>query len=486
MSATSSTASTDTHASSDRTRLRGSLGIAAIVFMVIAASSPLTVVAGAVPVALAIGNGPGLPSAYLIVAVILIVFSVGYTTMSRHVTNAGAYYSYVTQGLGRAAGLGTAFVALVSYTAIQLSVYGLFGATLSDLLVSWHAPRISWWVCALIAWAVVAVFGYRNVDLSVKVLGVLLVIESLVILVMDFAVLGQGGAHGISGTSFTPHAFFTGSAGVGIVFAIASYGGIEATAIYGEEAKRPERTIPLSTYIGVALIGLFYTFSSWSIVTAYGPGAIMKAAQDNISGLTFATADQYAGGGIKETMNVLLVTSLFAVLLAFHNAIARYLFSLGRESVLPARFGLVHEGHKSPHVGSVAQTVSALVLVVICAAAKLDPVAQVFSWMSGLTTLGLIVLMGLTSLAVLAFFRRTRADTRVWNTRLAPVLGFAGLMFLLVLVVMNYETLIGGSTALAVGFELVVAVAFVLGVALAMAWRRARPDAYAKIGSFRG
>lgn len=478
------------HASAGRIitqeRLHGTLGVAGIVFMVVAASSPLTVVGGAVPVALAIGNGPGLPAAYLLVAVILLLFSVGYSLMSRHVTNAGAFYSYITQGIGKPTGLGAAFVALVSYTAIQAAVYGLFGATLSGLLASWGIVHIPWWLCSLVALAVVGVLGYRNIDLSVRVLGVLMLCEVGIITIMCVGILAHGGAHGVSATSFTPSAFFSGSPGIGVMFAIASFMGFEATAIYGEEARDSKRTVPIATYVAVILIGVFYAFASWSLVIAYGPADVVTAAQKNTSGLAFAAAQAYVGTWAEEVMNILLVTSLFAVLLAFHNAIARYLFSLGRESVISGRFGRSHAKYGSPHLGSLTQTVSALVILVVFAAVGLDPVNDVFSWMSGLATLGLIALMALTSAGVITFFHRNRLDTRAWNTKVAPALGVIGLVFLLVLVVWNFTTLIGGSLALALVFEAILVVAFILGFVLAARWRTTRPDTYAQLGSFSG
>ncbi|WP_308492146.1 APC family permease [Microbacterium terrisoli] len=467
-------------------RLHGTLGVAGIVFMVVAASSPLTVVGGAMPVALAIGNGAGLPAAYLLVAVILLLFSVGYSLMSRHVTNAGAFYSYITRGISKPAGLGAAFVALVSYTAIQAAVYGLFGATLSGLLASWGVADIPWWLCALVAMAIVGVLGYRNIDLSVRVLGVLMLCEVAIITIMCVGVLAQGGAEGISLTSFAPATFFSGSPGIAVMFAIASFMGFEATAIYGEEARDSKRTVPVATYVAVILIGVFYAFAAWALVLAYGPTKVVGAAQANTAGLAFAAAETYVGAWAQEVMNILLVTSLFAVLLAFHNAVARYLFSLGRESVISERFGRSHARHGSPHLGSLTQTASALVLLVVFAVAGLDPVSAVFSWMSGLATLGLIALMALTSAGVIVFFRRTRLDTRPWNTVIAPVLGLAGLLFLLVLVVWNFTTLIGGSLLLALIFEAILVLAFVLGVWLAARWRTSRPATYAQLGSFSG
>src|SRR6478735_10588677 len=104
--------------------LRGSLGVTAIVFMVVAAASPLTVIGGAAPLGMLLGNGIGFPALYAISAVILLLFSVGLAAMTRHVPKPGAFFTYVGYGLGRRAGLAAAWTAILTYTAIQVSVFG--------------------------------------------------------------------------------------------------------------------------------------------------------------------------------------------------------------------------------------------------------------------------------------------------------------------------------------------------------------------------
>jgi hypothetical protein len=47
---------------------RGSLGVFGIAFFVISAAAPLTAMAGGAPVAMLLGNGPGIPLAYVVVA----------------------------------------------------------------------------------------------------------------------------------------------------------------------------------------------------------------------------------------------------------------------------------------------------------------------------------------------------------------------------------------------------------------------------------
>ncbi|HEY3467351.1 MAG TPA: amino acid transporter, partial [Amycolatopsis sp.] len=106
------------------------------------------------------------------------------------------------------------------------------------------------------------------------------------------------------------------------------------------------------------------------------------------------------------------------------------------------------------------------VLVALFAVTGMDPVTQVFSWMAGTATLGVLALMTMTCLAVLVFFRRTGADRRVWHTVVAPLLGFAGLAACLALTIGNFPTLIGGSATLAAVIGSVLLGAFVLGLVL--------------------
>ena len=120
----------------------------------------------------------------------------------------------------------------------------------------------------------------------------------------------------------------------------------------------------------------------------------------------------------------------------------------------------------APWVAGTIQTVMALVLVLPFAISGSDPVLTLFAWFSGVSVLALMVLYFLTAVSVLTFFRRTRADTRPWQTLIAP--GIAALMILGVtyLIIDNFTTLIGGNTTTAIWLMITVPVVFVLGLVL--------------------
>lgn len=449
-------------------RLAGKLGPTAIVFMVVAAAAPLTVVAGTFPIGIAAGNGAAFPASYGVCTVVLLLFAVGFTAMTRHIRGAGAFYTYIAHGFGRHAGLGAAFLALLSYTAVQGGVYGYIGAALGELVTSHGGPVLPWYGYALAMMAIVGTLGYRHIEVSGKVLGVLLVCEVGIVLVINVAVIGRGGAEGLSTAVLHPGNFFSGAPGIALIFALAGYIGFEATAVFRDEARDPARTIPRATYVALLLIGGFYALSSWAMVSAWGDAAAITQAADNPANMLTGTAIRYVGSVAGDLVQIFLITSLFAALLSFHNVLARYIFSLGNTRALPERCGRSHLRHDSPHIASVVQTVSALVLVVASVVAQLDPVTQVFTWFVGAASVGIVVLMTLTSAAVVVYFRRTRFDTRPWHTVIAPTLGFVGLMVLSVMTAVNLPLLVGGSDTLAAIIGVLLAGAFLGGIAVAI------------------
>src|SRR5699024_7311141 len=113
---------------------RRRLSTASLVFIIIAASAPLTVLAGGIPTNFAVAGLLGVPQTYIVLGLLLVLFAVGYTAMSREIQNAGAFYAYVTEGLGNRQGIAAAILALVSYNMMQIGLYGLFGFASANLI----------------------------------------------------------------------------------------------------------------------------------------------------------------------------------------------------------------------------------------------------------------------------------------------------------------------------------------------------------------
>ncbi|GAA3711603.1 APC family permease [Zhihengliuella alba] len=467
---------------------RRRLGVPALALMIIAASAPLTVVAGGVTSNYAVTGLLGIPLSFLVLGAVLMVFAVGYTAMSRWVSNAGAFYSYISLGLARWAGVGSAWVALVAYNAMQIGIYGMFGFVLSSFLAA-LGLTVPWWAAALAGWAVVGFLGINQVDLSAKVLGVVVALEFLIVLVYDVVALGAA-PEGLSAASLEPSALFSAGVGAALVFSIAAFMGCESGAIYNEEVKDPRTTARRATLVAIVVIALFYAFSAWAMAVGEGDSAVVARSAELGPDLMFVFLEGRVAGWFIVLGNLLFMTSVLAALIAFHNVIARYLFSMGREGVLPPVLARTNRVH-APVAGSLVQSAVALAVIVVFAVAgaghelgALFPVLTLFTWLTNMGALGLVALMMLTSFAVVGFFRRHAHTEGAWTALLAPLLAGAAMVVLLVMILANFGVLIGAEGGvLSWLLPALVLAAGVLGSLWAIALRRRRPDVYSRIGA---
>jgi amino acid transporter len=467
---------------------RNQIGVLGIVFFVVAAAAPLTVVVALFPVIIGSGNGIGIAGAFVAVALVLTIFAVGYVAMSQHITNAGAFYAFITRGLGRPLGLGSASLAIFAYNAIQLGVIGGFGYYAAAFSSKHTGINIPWWVFSFIAMGASLFLGVRQIHAGARVLAVLLTLETAIILVLNIGILFNSPTpiSDYSFEPFAPSAVFAGAIGVALMFAHASFIGFEGTAIYGEEAKDPKRTVPRATYASVLFMGVFYAVTAFLIVNSVGVGNITGLTQAEGGNLVFAVSDKVLGPIGTEAFQLFVISSLFAAILTFHNNVARYLYSLGRQGLIWSRLGTTHPTRQSPAIACYVQIAMVATVVAIFAILGLDPYTTLFTWWTGVGAAGIILLQTIASIAIFVFFRRSNVDKRPWNTFLAPLLGIAGLMPFLWYAVTGMDVLLGGGGWLQFTFTVLLFASLAIGVIGAYIIKARSPQRYEQLNSTLG
>lgn len=461
---------------------RNSIGLPHIVFFVLAAAAPLTAVVGGTPGAFAFGNGPGVPGAFLIVGCLYLLFTVGFTAMMRHVKGCGAFYTYIANGIGKPAGVGAAMMAIVTYNSVQIAIYALAGIIVSGALAP-MGVEVPWWSVSLTAIVLVTICGQRNVAFSGNILGVCLIAEVAILLLLDIAILvGGGGPEGIGFSSFSPSVVVGPGLGLVLVFVVASFIGFEATAIFSEEARNADRTIARATYVAIIIIGGFYAFTTWCVVQLYGPSKIAETAKANLETLYLNAAGAVLGHWAVNLINILLIISLFACVLSFHNTVSRYFYAMGREQIAHKALGKVHPKHGSPSVAGFAQSAVAAIIILAFVLGGQDPYTIIFLWMSALAVMGIVAIQALVCIAVVMYFRANKSEFGAWQTVVAPSLSFVGLLACLVLIVKNLSTLAGSDSPLVMSFPYLMAAVGICGVAFAYWLKSARPSLYANLG----
>lgn len=435
------------------------IGVVGVVIIVIACASPLASVVGNMPLGFVLGDGVGMPGAYLVSGILLSLFAIGFVTLAPHVKNAAAFYAYVRAGLGERPGRAAAVIAALGYNTLAAGLLGYVGYFGSSVVLSLADITLPWQLFALVGLVLAVGLSVAGIDAGVKLLIVLLAAESLFIAaatVITFATHPNP----ITVEPFLPANVLQGAPGVALMFALISYIGFEATAVFAEEARDSARTVRRATIVSVVAIAALYTIVAWSAVVFYGPE---KVATADPSSFYTAIVMSALGPWSEYAIGVLLLTSLFATLLAVHNMAARYLFGMAREGLLPA--ALARTGKRgSPWVACLVQGGLIAVIAGIYAIAGLDPYLNLATTMFGIGTIAIVVLQVLAGVAVIVFFRRRpELQGGVFTTIVAPLIGSAGLLIACVMVVLKFSLLTGSTSVVINNLYLAVPIAAAIG-----------------------
>ncbi len=454
----------------------GAVGLMGVLFMAVANAAPITAMTGNVPIAVGYGNGTGAPAGYLVATVVLTLFTVGYVAMARYITTAGAFYGFITHGLGQVWGMASGALATMAYVVFEGSLIGIFAYFSNDALNRWVGIDVNWLLLALIGIVVIALFGYYDINIAAAFLGVTLIAEVLLLGALGFAVLFSGGGpDGLMAESVNPVNAFTslsaggglglaidgqtiaaGSAAIGLFFAFWSWVGYETTAVYGEESRNPKRIVPRATLIAVVGLGTFYTFVSWMMIAGNGKATAIEKSNTDSIGLWVDLAEAKLGGAfIGDVYLFLIMVGSFACGLAFHNAASRYLFAIGRE--LPATkntLGRTHGVHHTPHIASITQSMITLVLTVGFYFLTTDGDQALrgayfyeYGLLAILGTMAILIVQAITSLAVIWYFHVKKVQPgNVLVTGVIPALGGLGMVYVVWLLLSNID-FAGGAAA---------------------------------------
>ena len=159
---------------------------------------------GNVPYAVGFGNGTAAPGGFILAAIVLLLFSVGYVAMARLFTTAGGFYGFISHGLGRPLGMAAGWGGMAAYSLFEAGEWGIFAYYTRSTFSQFLHINLAWPVYAFAGLALVAVLTYFDVKLSAKVLGVALILEVVLLLIMDIVILAKGGASGISFAPLNP------------------------------------------------------------------------------------------------------------------------------------------------------------------------------------------------------------------------------------------------------------------------------------------
>ena len=108
---------------------------------------------------------------------------------------------------------------------------------------------------------------------------------------------------------------------------------------------------------------------------------------------------------------------------------------------MPKRFGTTNKAG-APMMGVVLTSALAAAVIVYFAAAALDPVLNLFFWMSAVTAIAIIFVEILVSVAIVVHFMKEGGEN-VWRSKVAPIAAAVGLVLGEYLLMSRFNLLAG-------------------------------------------
>lgn len=460
-------------------RLKGNMGTFALVTTVLAFSAPLSTASGFLTVLIGYGD-TGAPLYFVLCIAIFLFFAVGFCKMGAVMQRPGGFYAYITDGLGKKVGLVSAFVAAAGYILNGLNLPCFFSLTFQNFIKNLGGPELPWWIIGIVTVIVTTFLASRSIDFSAKVLVVAMTLEVIVLVAFDIGCFVKGAPAGSGG--FVLSGIDPKMIGLGLMFSVCTFFGFEATVIYREECRKPEKTIPRATIIAIVFIGVFYGIATMAFVAHYGANDVMAKASADPSGLFYTAIMDLFGKIVLDCVNVIALFSIFASCLSVQNIATRYLYSMGVDGVIPKKLGVVNPKYNSPSNAAIAIGIFwAICMVIFRISGK--PADFLYPMFSGLGTIFIMMVICMCAVAVPVYFKKhPEYGFGKFSTVIAPILGIIGVGFVTVMMALKVGDLLGTTSVVTAIFCIIAIIYIIVTYMYALHIEKKKPDVYAKIG----
>jgi amino acid transporter len=318
---------------------------------------------------------------FLFGTVMLLFVAVCLNQFAKRYTAAGSMYEYTAKGLGPKVGGISGWSLIWAYMFIGIAGVTGFAHFASVLLTQAGAtghlshPSITCFaICVVAAW----ILAYKDITVSTIMMLAAEGLSMTIIVLLCLFALGKTGVmdstqiHPFAGMGFKD---IMKPLGLGVVVAVFSGVGFECATAFGEEAKKPLKTIPRAVIASLLLTGTFFIFVTYVETKAL---ATNNPTLDQLSAPLQTLSDNLHVTWMGVLTSIGAMISFFALALSCLNSGSRILFTMGRYGLFPISVGSSHKHNLTPHV---AITLFAAIQFLIPTAVML------IAWMGGSTAL---------------------------------------------------------------------------------------------------
>lgn len=416
--------------------------------------------------------GPIVPLIFIGVSLAMVPTAISFAVMTNRLPSSGSAYWWATRTISPRFGKWMGWVLASLYTlslCLQPPIFGLF----FNSLLEFAGFAGTWWTAALAGLAATVFVGYttmRDVKLSARVTGTLMLIEIVfVALLSAFITIKQGVAGQLSAAPFdlaqNPHGFS--GIHLALVFGVLSVSGFDVVAPLAAESRSPRRYVPIAVVVSLLGAGAYMSLVSYGYVEAVPVDRFLNdfMASGQITPI-YPLAHEFIGN-----FDLLVpLTGMTAVLASFSAvavAASRVVYTLSSHGHLPASLSVLHRRYSTPwNAQKLVLAIAAVVPVLLMLWLDRSPMTT-YGWIGNCVVFFVLLTYALVNIFNIVY--HVRAKQVNWLTNITmPVLGLAFDAY--VLYYAFFHTLLqSGSVKLGVSIVVVCLVWLAIGVAWALA-----------------
>ncbi|WP_336651872.1 MULTISPECIES: APC family permease [unclassified Leucobacter] len=374
-----------------------------------------------------LGAGNGTMMAFVLATIVILCVGYIVTVFARRHASAGSLYTYVSKGLGPSGAFAAGVALLIGSWGIAAGSLGGAVSYASDLLQLFGVPASGTvWLVALtvIIGGLATFFTIRGIRISARVSLVLELVSVFIILVLLVAALVWLGPDAWDPAQFSFEGVPFQGVAAGMVLGILGFVGFSSADALGREARNPHTAIPRAIMWSAVVVGVLYVFAAYTQIAVLGDelgevASPLQAINDRI-GMPAWFAPVLVFG---------VAASFFAVVVAPLNVVGRIVYVMGKEGMVPERFGRTHETHLTPHRVLLIAGPAAIVLDVMLLLAGTQPM-DIVVWVDTYGTYGYMVAYALVAIAGIVYTKRAGIPNRlVWLCAVVAVVAMVYVFF---------------------------------------------------------
>ena len=362
--------------------------------------------------------------AYLLAMTCMVLISLCIAVFARDSASPGSLYTYTRSTLPPVFGFLSAWVLLFAYlTTAGSMVGGMLHYSYASFAVLGRYVSPPLFVVGMTACAVA--IAYRDIKVSAQCMLWVEGVTICLITVVLATILWRHGLH-VDGEQFQLHRSSIPGVRLGVILAVFSFVGFESATSLGAEARDPLRTIPRAVVQSAVLAGVFFVACSYTEVLGFrGSGLDLGT---NVAPLRML-ASSVRLGALGPVIDIGVMISMFACMLACLIASARILLMMAHHGLVHRHLSKTHAGHETPWVAGLAAGVLAALPAATLAERGVSG-EDIYGWMGSLAVYGFLAAYGLVAVALPVHLRQ-RGRSTTGGAVLATASGLAVLLAML-------------------------------------------------------